>query len=84
MIIIETSQAGLQWIRDNMPSDLYIVLKELKLDMVVVGVTNECFNMMEDQEYPYYFKWQNILRELQCSSLQSIYTQNLILGGHNG
>jgi len=57
MIIIETSQAGLQWIRDNMPSDLYIVLKELKLDMVVVGVTNECFNMMEDQEYPYYFKW---------------------------
>ena len=55
MITIETSQAGLQWLRENMPSDLFIVLKELELDMTNIGLTDECFDMMREQDYPYYF-----------------------------
>ena len=78
MITIETSQAGLQWIRDNMPNDLYIVLKELELDIVVVGITDECFDMMREQDYPYYFEMiEYSQRTIVQFSLEYLYSNQI-------
>ncbi len=62
MRVIKLYNSGLNWLKDETPSDCFVVLSSPENDngflMNIIGITNEAFEIIKN-DMPYYMEVEN-------------------------